>query len=182
MKINKAVFLDRDGVINADTGYTFAVSDLKLLPRAAEGLKDLHGMGYKLIVITNQSGVARGFFTLDDVERFHGALQEALQAQAGVKIDRFYSCPHHPEGKVAAFAENCRCRKPETGNVLQAIADYQIDISKSFFIGDKISDMDCALRAGATPIQMVGAHPLHADVKLKVRDLAEASQVIREQT
>ncbi len=152
--MNKAVFLDRDGVLNCDYGYVYKVDDLKLIEGVGETLKRLKDAGYLLLVITNQPGVARGYYTLEDVDIFHAAMQKQLQADYGVKIDEFYVCPHHVDGKVAEFAIKCECRKPAALLPEQAIEKYDIDRGSSFFVGDKDSDMECAKNISVTGIQV----------------------------
>lgn len=170
-----ALFLDRDGIIVEDKGYVYQVEDLILVPGIVELLKTAKSLGYYLIVITNQSGVARGYFRLEDVDRFHQALDLELWQQAQLKIDRYYICPHHPNGKVAPYNMECNCRKPATGLVEQALKDFAIDLEKSFFIGDKASDVDCGIRLRISTIQLDrGQYPLHSNPGKVVNKLAEA--------
>lgn len=138
-----AAFLDRDGVLNVDHDYVYRPDQLEWIAGAPEAVRLLNDAGYLVIVVTNQSGVARGLYGEADVHRFHAHMQEALKAQ-GAHIDAFYYCPHHPDGKVAAFAVGCRCRKPGTGMFEQAAREWPIDISRSFMIGDKDGDMEAA--------------------------------------
>lgn len=132
---NKAVFLDRDGTINKDKGYVFLIEDLEILPGAVGGLKKLQDLGYKLIVITGQSGIARGYHTLQDAEKFDDELARYLKGW-GIIIEKFYRCPHHPD-----FTGECGCRKPKTGLAMQAAKEFNIDLEQSFFVGDKDSDV-----------------------------------------
>lgn len=142
-----AVLLDRDGVLNVDVGYAHRPEDLRLTGTAARAVKLLNDAGYAALVVTNQSGVARGMFSCADVERFHGAMQGAL-ASAGAKIDGFYYCPYHPDGRVARFARDHPDRKPKPGMLLKAIAEWSLDRSRTVMIGDKQSDMAAAAAAG----------------------------------
>jgi len=142
-----AAFLDRDGVLNVDHGYTFKPDDLELMPTAAAAVRLLNEAGFFVIVVSNQSGVARGFFTEAAVERFNAHLQEALRAQ-GARIDAIYYCPHHPEGTVKALAIRCACRKPQPGMLEQAARDRPIDRGRSFLIGDKDDDIAAARAFG----------------------------------
>ncbi|MEY4630414.1 MAG: hypothetical protein RIQ81_534 [Pseudomonadota bacterium] len=147
--MNRAVFLDRDGVLNVDVGYTWRLHDLSVPEDVPGALSRLSSAGFKLVVITNQSGVARGKFGLKDVEAFHQALQAHISRLNGPKIDAWMTCPHHPEGSVAPFNVACECRKPGIRLITDASAQLQIDVTKSFLIGDKWSDILCGRRAGA---------------------------------
>ena len=138
-----AAFLDRDGVLNVDHGYVHRTEQLEWVAGAPESVRLLNEAGYYVLVITNQSGVARGFFDEAAVKAFHAHMQNVL-AEKGAHIDAFYYCPHHPEGTVKAFAMACNCRKPRTGMLEQAARDWPIDITRSFFIGDKDADMAAA--------------------------------------
>lgn len=131
--MNKAIFLDRDGTINVDYGYVSKVDDLKFIEGVPETLLHLQNKGYLLIIITNQSGVGRGFFTKDDVYRFNEHLSLSL-LKKNVKISDFFICFHTPD-------DLCDCRKPSTKLLLDAKKKYDIDFSKSFMIGDKESDV-----------------------------------------
>lgn len=138
-----AAFLDRDGVLNVDHGYVHRPEQLEWVAGAPESVRLLNEAGYYVLVITNQSGVARGFFDEAAVKSFHAHMQDVLNGK-GAHIDAFYYCPHHPEGSVKAFTMTCSCRKPGTGMLAQAAREWPIDISKSFFIGDKDHDMAAA--------------------------------------
>ncbi|KAG0601375.1 hypothetical protein M758_11G105700 [Ceratodon purpureus] len=145
--LRPAAFLDRDGVINVDHGFTHRPEDLIFTPTAVDGIRALNRAGYLVIVVTNQSGVARGLYSCADVERFHDHLQQML-AREGAHIDGFYYCPYHPAGSVAAFAIDHEDRKPRPGMLLRAIRDWRIDRARSFLIGDRQSDLDAAAAAG----------------------------------
>jgi D-glycero-D-manno-heptose 1,7-bisphosphate phosphatase len=138
-----AAFLDRDGVLNVDHGYVHRTEQLEWIAGAPESVRLLNEAGYYVLVITNQSGVARGFFDEAAVKSFHAHMQNVL-AGKGAHIDAFYYCPHHPEGTVKAFAMACSCRKPRTGMLEQAAREWPIDVSRSFFIGDNDADMAAA--------------------------------------
>jgi len=135
-----AVFLDRDGTLIREVGYLARPEQVELLPDTPAALKQLQACGYRLIVVSNQSGVARGYFTESDVQAVHHHLQKLLERN-GVYLDALYYCPHHPEGKVAAYRKECRCRKPAPGMIEQACRDLNIDLSRSAVIGDKASDI-----------------------------------------
>jgi D-glycero-D-manno-heptose 1,7-bisphosphate phosphatase len=142
-----AAFLDRDGVLNVDHGYTYRPDDLELIPTAAAAVRLLNDAGYDVIVVSNQSGVARGFFDEAAVERFNEHLQATLSAQ-GARLDAIYYCPHHPEGKVKALSIACDCRKPKPGLLEQAARERPIDRARSFLIGDKDDDIAAARAFG----------------------------------
>jgi D-glycero-D-manno-heptose 1,7-bisphosphate phosphatase len=139
----KAVFIDRDGVINNDEGhyYIYKAKDFKLNKGIIEGLRLLQSAGYKLFVITNQGGVAKGKYTEDDVENVHGHFLQ-LMFDNDIRITDIYYCPHHDS--IAP----CDCRKPKPGMILQAIDEHQIDPSKSFLIGDSDRDIEAGKAAG----------------------------------
>lgn len=139
----RAAFLDRDGVLNVDHGYVHKPEQLEWIPGAPEAVRLLNDAGYLVIVVTNQSGVARGYYGEADVQAFHNHLQEKLRAY-GAHIDAFYYCPHHPEGVVKELAIRCHCRKPEPGMIERAARDWPLDLSRSFLIGDKDADMTAA--------------------------------------
>lgn len=142
-KARPAAFLDRDGVLNVDHGYVHAVENLEWIAGAPQAVKLLNDAGYHVIVITNQAGVARGYYDETAVKTFHAHMQAELAAQ-GAHIDAFYYCPHHPEGTVKELAISCACRKPGTGMLEQAAREWPIDLPASFLIGDKESDMGTA--------------------------------------
>lgn len=144
---DRAVFLDRDGVLNVDVDYLYRIEDLQWVEGAREALSYLYKKGYQLFVVTNQSGIARGYYTVEDMEKLHQYMQSQLQ-EYGVQIEKFYYCPHHKEGKVAEYAVDCTCRKPKPGMLLQAMAEYAVDKEQSFLIGDSKRDVEAAQAAG----------------------------------
>lgn len=143
----KAVFLDRDGVLNVDHGYIHKIEDLEWIEEAREAIAYLNAQGYKVFVVTNQSGVARGYYKIGDVQNLHAYMQKELKQKGGL-IERFYICPHHPEGKVPKYTKICDCRKPKPGMLLQAMKDYSLNREDCFLIGDKDSDIAAANKAG----------------------------------
>ena len=138
-----AAFLDRDGVLNVDLGYAHRPDQLEWIPGAQEAVQLLNEAGYYVFVISNQSGVARGYFDENSVKLFHAHMLAGLSAR-GAHIDAFYYCPHHPEGTVKSLAVQCRCRKPGPGMLEQAAAEWPIDKQASFLIGDKDEDVAAA--------------------------------------
>ena len=137
----KVIFLDRDGTLNVEVNYLHRKEDLVLLPGVPEALKAFKDQGYKLVVITNQAGVARGYYTEDDVRELHRYMNELL-AEQGAEIDGFYYCPHHPEHGIGKYKIQCHCRKPETGMFEMAEQDFDVDKASSWMIGDKLIDIE----------------------------------------
>ena len=150
-------FFDRDGVLNVDTGYTHRCDDLQLIAGAAAAVRLFNDAGWWVFVVSNQSGIARGYYDAAAVDAFHAALGTAL-AREGARIDAFYYCPHHPEGSVAAYARVCDCRKPQPGLIRQAIAEWPTDISHSILIGDRSTDMEAAGAAGLRGLLFPGGN------------------------
>jgi len=142
-----AVFLDRDGTINEQMGYINHPSRFVLLPRAAEAIRVLNESGFTSVVVSNQSGVARGYFPLELVHEVHGLMKKFL-SQEGARLDGIFFCPHHPQGVIAEYAISCACRKPGTGLIEQAKKQLDIDMSRSYVIGDRCQDLEMARRAG----------------------------------
>lgn len=139
-----AVFFDRDGTLNVDPGYLGDPEKVILYTGAAEALLKLKTEGFKIVVISNQSGIARGYFTEKEVDAVNLKINELLRA-SGVFVDAFYYCPFHPDFNTP---EECRCRKPSPELVFKAARDLNIDLSKSYFVGDMISDVECGINAG----------------------------------
>jgi len=145
--VTTVVFLDRDGVLNADIGYLWRKEDVVWIPGAPEAIRLFNQQGWPVTVVTNQSGVARGYYREQDVEALHVWMNEEL-AKQGARIDRFYYCPHHPKGNLAEYIQECGCRKPQPGMIRQGMADWGADPATSFLIGDKESDIEAAEAAG----------------------------------
>ena len=145
--MNKAVFFDRDGTLNVDAAYLYEFEKFKWIDGAIEAVKYCNDNGYLAIVVTNQSGVARGYFTENDVIELHKKVNEEL-GKVGAHIDDFFYCPHHPEGVVEKYKIHCNCRKPKSGMIEEACQKYNIDKSKSLMIGDMLRDVECAENAG----------------------------------
>ncbi len=138
-----AAFLDRDGVLNVDHGYAHRPEQLEWIDGAPEAVRLLNEAGYFVFVVTNQSGIARGYYDEDAVKSFHAHMQKDL-ASHGAHVDAFYYCPHHPEGTIKSLAVHCRCRKPGPGMLEQAASEWPIDRDASFLVGDKDEDMAAA--------------------------------------
>jgi D-glycero-D-manno-heptose 1,7-bisphosphate phosphatase len=146
-----AVFLDRDGTLIEDAGYLRAVRDVRFFPWTVDAIRALNQAGLPVVVITNQSGVARGFLTEAVIADVHRHMSAVLDA-GGARIDAYYYCPHHPDGSVAAYARRCDCRKPASGLIDRAAADLGLDPLRSFVVGDKWLDVGAARAAGARGI------------------------------
>jgi D-glycero-D-manno-heptose 1,7-bisphosphate phosphatase len=148
-----AVFLDRDGTLNVEKGYIRQVEDLELIPGVAQAIRKLNDAGLLAILTSNQTGAARGFYERSHIEALHERLAVLLQEQAGAYLDAVYYCPHLGKGIVAEFAVACDCRKPEPGMIQQAMAKFpEIEIAKSYMLGDKASDVLFGHNAGCQSI------------------------------
>ena len=146
-----AVFLDRDGTLIEEVGYLDRPERVELYPWSTDAIRALNRGGLRIVMVTNQSGVARGFFSEAVVERVHRHIAELLGA-GGATIDAYYYCPHHPDGKVAEFARACECRKPGRGLVDRAARELGIDPERSFTVGDRWLDVALARAVGARGI------------------------------
>jgi D,D-heptose 1,7-bisphosphate phosphatase len=169
---SKAIFLDRDGTINIDKGYTYKIEDLEFIPKSVEGLKKLAKSEYKLIILTNQSGIARGYHTEEDYLNFREALHSKLLSE-GVLITAEYFCPHRSE-------DNCRCRKPKTGMLEQAAIDHNLNLNESWMIGDSLIDILAGMNSFCKTIHILTgverSSPVYANFVAK--DMIEAADYI----
>lgn len=147
--MQKAAFLDRDGVINVDHGYVHTKEDFEWIPGVKEAARMLHEAGYLLIVVTNQSGIARGMFTEEEFLELDSYMREEF-AKAGAPVARTYYCPHHPQGIVPKYSITCNCRKPAPGLFLKAIKEFDIDPAQSVAFGDSLRDLAAAQAAGVS--------------------------------
>lgn len=150
--MKKAIFLDRDGTINVEKNYVHRIDQWEWIDGAKEAIRLLKQHDYLVVVITNQSGIARGYYTKKEVNQLHQWVQQELKSMK-VAIDAFYHCPHHPD-----FTGPCECRKPAPGLVLKAIKELEIDPTLSWIIGDKISDIKSGINAGIEPILVLTGH------------------------
>lgn len=151
--MNKAFFLDRDGVINVEVNYLHTPEETVLNEGTAEAIRKINEAGYLAIVVSNQAGIAYGMYGMDDVKKVENKIRELL---APAKIDAFYYCPHHPEkGVIPEYTIDCSCRKPKPGMLLQSAADFDVDLSQSFMIGDRLSDIHAGDAAGVKASVMV---------------------------
>ncbi|GIX21906.1 MAG: D,D-heptose 1,7-bisphosphate phosphatase [Gammaproteobacteria bacterium] len=157
----KAAFLDRDGVINVDRGYVWRIEDFEFIPGVLPACRALRGLGYKLIVVTNQSGIGRGLYGEDDFLRLTDWMR-ARFAEAGAPLDAVYWCPDHPEHGRGVHRRDSPRRKPGPGMLLEAIAEHALDPAASFMVGDKASDIQAARAARLGRAFLVGADPAAA--------------------
>ncbi len=155
----RAVFIDRDGTVNEEMGYINHLSRFIILPGTAEAIRLLNEHGILAIIISNQSGVARGYFPISLVERVHGRLIEELEKK-NAHIDGFFFCPHYPKGSVPEYSIECNCRKPKTGLIDKACHALSIDRSKSYVIGDRSTDIELATRCGMRGILVTTGYGL----------------------
>ena len=151
LPLRPAVFLDRDGTINEQMGYVNHISRFQLLPGVGAAIARLNRQGLPVVVVTNQSGLARGYFPAALLEAVHEKMFRQL-AEAGAHIDGLYLCPHHPEAKEARYRQACDCRKPKTGMLEQAARELGLDLPRSYVIGDRWSDLRCGDAVGASTI------------------------------
>ncbi|GMB96539.1 HAD family hydrolase [Helicobacter sp. NHP22-001] len=137
----KALFLDRDGVVNVDKDYVYLAKDFEFMPGIFTLLRGAKDLGYLLLLVTNQSGIGRGFYSLKDFHALNAYMQAQLQEKLGFGLDKIYFCPHAPK-------ESCTCRKPQIGMLKQALQDFPLDLTQSVLVGDKPSDIEFGLRGG----------------------------------
>jgi D-glycero-D-manno-heptose 1,7-bisphosphate phosphatase len=147
----RALFLDRDGTLVLPRHFPSRPEQLVLFDGIGPELQALQAAGFRMVVITNQSGLAHGYFTEAELDRMHAHLAGEL-AQFGVQLDGIYYCPHHPEGALPALAVTCVCRKPQPGLLLQAAADLDLDLPRSWFLGDILDDVEAGNRAGCRTV------------------------------
>jgi D-glycero-D-manno-heptose 1,7-bisphosphate phosphatase len=146
-----AVFLDRDGTISEEVDYLTHEDQLRLIDGVAEAIKSLKDAGFKVVVITNQAGIARGYLSEQALDRIHEALKETL-AIHNARLDAIYYCPHHPTEGLARYQVACECRKPGPGMLKRAAGELKLDLSRSFVVGDKLSDLEAGYAVGCRGI------------------------------
>jgi D-glycero-D-manno-heptose 1,7-bisphosphate phosphatase len=185
-----AVFLDRDGTLNEEVNFVRSPEQFTMLPGAADAVGTLNRHGIIVCIISNQSGVARGFFTEEDLVPIHRKLEGEL-GRSGARIDRIYYCPHHPTEGKPPYNVVCSCRKPGIGMLQQAAREFGLDLQHSFVVGDRIVDIQAGRAAGATSILVLTGYGPHALEECReqgvtpdyiVRDIAEAAGIIIEKT
>lgn len=167
---NKAIFFDRDDTLNVDVHYLHDPADFVWIEGAIAAIRWANTHGYLVIVVTNQSGIARGYYDEDAVRHLHDWMNAELAAH-GAHIDAFYYCPHHTEGSVPAYVKQCDCRKPTPGMILRAIVEHDIDPAASFLFGDAASDVTAAEAAGVRGVHYAGGSLLDC-----VRNAVEAER------
>jgi D-glycero-D-manno-heptose 1,7-bisphosphate phosphatase len=162
----RAAFLDRDGVINREIGYLHRWEDFEFLPGALQAMKRLHDADYALVIVTNQSGIARGYYTEADYQALTEELRSAM-ANAGCPPAGIYHCPHHPSGSVTELAIECECRKPQPGMLLRAARELGLSLSDSIMVGDKLADAQAGRIAGVGQVFLVrSGHTLEPQAEL----------------
>jgi len=180
----RAVFLDRDGTLNVDKRFVGSPDDVELAPGAANGARALTDAGFLLIVASNQSGIARGMFTDRQADAVDARVSELLAAQ-GATIAAFYRCPHLPDAPLPAYARDCPCRKPKPGMLLQAAAEWRIDLAQSWVVGDRARDIAAGRAAGCRAVSVIGSPPHEPPEDFKAappdhaaQDLGDAARFI----
>jgi len=180
--MDKAVFLDRDGTINIEREFLFRPEEFDFISGSPDAIRLLNDAGFRVIVVTNQSGIARGLYDEAAVNRLHRHMDAQL-ARFGARVDAYYFCPHHPEHGKGDYRKSCNCRKPRDGMLRQGAADLSIDLAASFMVGDRLVDVEAGLNAGCRPMMVRTGYgsvesvrvPPHTPV---YEDLLEAVRVI----
>ncbi|MBN2789125.1 MAG: HAD family hydrolase [Candidatus Delongbacteria bacterium] len=180
---DKALFLDRDGTINVDTDYLYKIEDFQFEKNVPEALKFFFDKGYKLIVVTNQSGIARGYYTEEDLKKLHEHIQHEAE-KYGFHFTEFYYCPHHRDGVVKKYAIDCECRKPKTFFLKKAAKVHYLTLSDSYFIGDKPADMELGRKMGLTTILVSSGYGKETvktckDYDHYIQDFSELKKIIK---
>ncbi len=169
--MQRAIFLDRDGVIVKDKGYVHRIEDLEIIDGAVKAIKSFNNAGYLVIIVSNQAGIARGYCSEEDVIKFNEEMVRRLNGQ-GAHIDAVYFCPHHfTEGKIEKYKKNCNCRKPKAGMLLNAAKEHGIGLAYSWMIGDRESDIEAGENAGCNTI-LIGK---------EAKDLKEAAEMVEKE-
>ncbi|MBN3032498.1 MAG: D-glycero-beta-D-manno-heptose 1,7-bisphosphate 7-phosphatase [Candidatus Saganbacteria bacterium] len=163
---SKAVFLDRDGTLIEDSGYISSPDQIKFIPGAIEAVKRLNEAGYKVVIISNQAGVARGLLAENMLQTIDKIIHREVLSGGG-HIDASYYCPHHPEHGVYPYKQACECRKPHPGMLKRAVREKDLELAGSFMIGDKSSDIETGKRAGTKTVFVRTGHGRDEEKKLK---------------
>ena len=181
--MRKVIFLDRDGTINIEKSYLHKWEDFEFEKNAIEGLKELKNLGYEFIVVTNQSGIGRGYYTEEDLVTLNNQMTEKLKA-FGIEILECFYCPHHPEKGIGKYKVDCNCRKPNPGMLLEGIKKYNVDIENSFMIGDKKGDLEAGKKAGLKSILVLTGYGKKIEEEVKenyliAKDLLEVVTILK---
>jgi len=155
--MERAIFMDRDGTVSEEVGYVNHIERLRVFPWTAQAVKKLNDAGIRAFIVTNQSGVARGYFPESLVAEVHDRLRREL-AMGGARLDAIYYCPHHPDGRLALYRKECACRKPASGMLERAAREFGVDLSRSFVIGDKYVDLETGFRVGARAVLVMSGY------------------------
>ncbi len=150
-RAGRAIVMDRDGTVCDEVGYVNHVSRIRLLPRSAAAIRRARDAGFGTVIVTNQAGVARGYFDEDLIHRVHDRVREML-AEGGAAVDAIYYCPHHPDAGSEPYRRECDCRKPRPGMLLRARDELGVDLARSYMVGDSMRDIEAGKRVGATTI------------------------------
>jgi D-glycero-D-manno-heptose 1,7-bisphosphate phosphatase len=167
---NRAVFLDRDGTINVDVGYPSRVGQIQIYPSSFEAVRRIKAAGFLAVIVTNQSGIGRGFLTEADLAEIHRYVRAEFAAR-DIHLDGIYHCPHFELAADPAYRKSCSCRKPETGMALRAAADLDIDLRRSYMVGDKVEDMLFGINIGAVPVLVRTGYGTASEKALKERGI-----------
>ncbi|MGL4788002.1 MAG: D-glycero-beta-D-manno-heptose 1,7-bisphosphate 7-phosphatase, partial [Cetobacterium sp.] len=179
----KVIFLDRDGTINVEKSYLHKWEDFEFEKNAIEGLKKLKDLGYEFIVVTNQSGIGRGYYTEEDLVTLNNQMTKKLK-EFGIEILECFYCPHHPEKGIGKYKVDCNCRKPNPGMLLEGIKKYDVDIENSFMIGDKKGDLEAGKKAGLKSILVLTGYGKKIEEEVKgnyliAKDLLEVVTILK---
>lgn len=174
--MNKAIFIDKDGTLIKNIPYNINPLEIVLMRGAAKFLSCLSSADYKIIIITNQSGIARGYFSEEDLLLVKEKIR-LLLSSAGVILDGFYYCPHHPEAKIEAYRKDCLCRKPKPGLFFVAASDFDLDLENSWMIGDILDDIEAGNRAGCKTILYSKSESRCVENKIRIPDFQTSSFV-----
>jgi len=170
--LKKIIYLDRDGVINKDFGYVYKQENFHFIDGVFEACKEFLALGFEIIIITNQSGIGRGYYTKKDFEILTSYMLSEFQKHK-IDILKVYFCHHAPE-------ENCQCRKPKTGMILQSLNDFSIDLKNSWLIGDKLSDIECAINSNIANRVLISQDSLKSDDFLVATSLKDSLRYIKD--
>jgi len=173
------IFLDRDGTISEEIGYIDNVEKFSLYNFSPRAIKKLNVLGVKVIVVTNQAGIAKGLYTEETLHSIHKKMIEQLEKE-GAHIDDIYYCPHHSDGKIKAYSINCECRKPKSGMIVKASKKFNFNLKHSFIVGDKIIDLEAGSRLGSRSILVLTGHGRDSLKKINNENKSEKPDFIAE--